>query len=226
MPEITGAVAGADRVPRAVGSGAALRGLDRRGDWAMAEVLLFHHAHGLTTGLRDFAERLQQAGHAVHTPDLYAGHVFDSLDEGLAYARSEGFDAIMQRGKGAADQLPEALVYAGFSLGVMPAQLLAQTRPGAVGALLFHSCVPPSEFGTDWPDTVPVQIHGMDGDGFFMDEGDVDAARDLVATAARAELFLYPGDQHLFADNSLPSYDENAAELLMQRVLSFLDEVS
>jgi len=189
----------------------------------MAEVLLFHHAHGLTKGVLNFADELRRAGHTVHTPDLYDGHVFDSLDEGLAYARETGFEQIQEHGIRAADGLPADLVYAGFSLGAMAAQQLAQTREGARGALLFHSCVPTSEFETDWPADVPVQVHGMEADPFFTEEGgDIDAAKALVASTDHAELFLYPGDQHLFADNSLPSYDADAAGLLTRRVLDFL----
>ena len=191
----------------------------------MAEVLLFHHAHGLTPGVLDFADELRRSGHTVHVPDLYDGHVFDSLDDGLAYARKTGFADVQERGVRAADGLPPDLVYAGFSLGVMPAQQLAQTRPGARGALLFYSCVPTSEFGSGWPAGVPVQVHGMDHDPFFADEGDVDAARALVEEADDGELFLYPGDQHLFADRSLPSYDAEAAALLARRVLDFLGRV-
>jgi dienelactone hydrolase len=189
----------------------------------MAEVLLFHHAQGLTTGVRDFADTLQEAGHTVHTPDLYDGRVFGSLQEGLGYAQEVGFGTLMQRGKDAAEKLDPELVYVGFSLGVMPAQMLAQTRPGAKGAALLHSCVPPSEFGGAWPEGLPVQVHGMDADEIFVDEGDLDAARALVDSATDAELFLYPGDQHLFADNSLSAYDEQAASLLTERVLVFLD---
>ena len=189
----------------------------------MAEVLLFHHAHGLTPGVRDFADRLTRAGHTVHTPDLYDGQVFDKLEDGLAYASQVGFGEIVERGRRSADDLPGELVYAGFSLGVMPAQLLAQTRPGAAGALLLHSCVPIEEFGGVWPAGVPVQVHGMDADPLFADEGDIDAARALVSAAPdEAELFVYPGDQHLFADDSLPSYDKDAAGLLTERVLDFL----
>lgn len=191
----------------------------------MAEVLLFHHAHGLTSGVREFAEVLRQAGHTVHVPDLYEGRVFDTLEQGLAYAREAGFDSIMERGRVAATGLPSELVYAGFSLGVMPAQMLAQSRTGAKGSLLFHACLPTSEFGSAWPEGVPVQIHGMDADEFFADEGDLDAARALVQATRDAELFLYPGNQHLFADSSLPSYDEPAARLLTERVLTFLDGV-
>jgi dienelactone hydrolase len=189
----------------------------------MAEVLLFHHAHGLTSGVRDFAERLRRAGHTVHVPDLYGGQVFDDLDDGLAYAQEVGFGSILERGRVCAAGLSDDLVYAGFSLGVLPAQLLAQTRPGAKGALLFHSCVPTSEFGGDWPSGVPVQIHAMDADDFFVAEGDLDAARGLVQATTDAELFLYPGSQHLFADASLPSYDEPATALLTERALSFLN---
>jgi dienelactone hydrolase len=190
----------------------------------MAEVLLFHHAQGQTAGFHAFAEDLRRAGHTVHTPDLFDSRTFGSIDEGVAYAEEVGFGEIIERGVRAADGLPSELVYAGFSLGVLPAQKLAQTRPGARGALLFYSCVPTSEFGTSWPANVPVQIHGMDADPFFVDEGDIDAARELVESAEHAELFLYPGDQHYFADSSLPSYDETAATLLTQRVLAFLEQ--
>jgi len=189
----------------------------------MAEVLLFHHAHGRTPGVLGFADELRRAGHEVHVPDLYDGRVFDRLEDGLAYAGEVGFGAVRERGIRAADDLPAGLVYAGFSMGVLPAQQLAQTRAGARGALLFHSCVPPSEFGPGWPAGVPVQVHGMDADPFFAGEGDIDAARALVAEVGVAELFVYPGDQHLFADASLPSYDAEAAGLLTRRVLEFLD---
>jgi dienelactone hydrolase len=188
----------------------------------MAEVLLFHHAQGQTPGFLAFADDLRQGGHTVHTPDLYDGHTFTTLDEGLAYAQKVGFENLLERGVRAADELPAGLVYAGFSLGVLPAQKLAQTRPGASGALLFESCVPVSEFGPAWPAGVPVQIHGMAADPFFAGEGDIDAARELVESTDDAELFVYPGDQHLFADSSLPAYDADAAALLKQRALDFL----
>ena len=190
----------------------------------MAEVLLFHHALGQTAGFHAFADELRRAGHTVHTPDLFDGRTFGSIDEGIAYAEEVGFGEIIERGERAAGELPSELVYAGFSLGVVPAQKLAQTRAGARGALFFYSCVPTSEFGTSWPADVPVQIHGMDADPFFVDEGDLDAARALVESSEHAELFLYPGDQHYFADSSLPSYDEGAATLLTKRVLAFLEQ--
>ena len=188
----------------------------------MADVLLFHHAQGQTPGFHAFADELRRAGHTVHTPDLFDGRTFGSIDEGIAYVDEVGFPNLIERGVREADELPSGLVYAGFSLGVLPAQKLAQTRPGARGALLFYSCVPSSEFGT-WPAYVPAQIHGMDADPIFVDEGDIDAARELVESTEHAELFLYPGDQHYFADSSLPSYDEAATKLLTRRVLEFLE---
>lgn len=190
----------------------------------MAEVLLFHHAQGLTAGVVGFADQLRKAGHTVHTPDLYNGRTFDSLDEGIAFAEEIGFDTIVERGVQAAEALPAELVYAGFSLGVVPAQLLTQQRPGARAAIFFHSCVPASEFGA-WPAGVPVRIHAMEDDAIFVGEGDLDAARALVDESGQAHLFLYPGDQHLFADPSLPSYDPEAATLLTRRVIDFLQDL-
>lgn len=193
----------------------------------MAEVLLFHHAQGLTTGIDAFADDLRDAGHIVHTPDLFDGRIFQSIEEGLAYIGGIGFDELRERGVRVADDLPRELVYAGFSFGVLAAQKLAQTRPGARGALLFYSCLPISGAWAlgPWPDSVPAQIHGMDKDPIFAGEGDIDAAREIAATARDAELFLYPGDQHYFADSSLPSYDAAATALLTRRVLAFLDRV-
>ncbi len=192
----------------------------------MADVLLFHHAQGQTPGFHAFAEDLRQAGHTVHTPDLFDGRTFGSIDEGLAYVgETGGFGDAIERGVRTADGLPNELVYGGFSLGVLPAQKLAQTRAGARGALLFYSAVPSSEFGSSWPAELPVQVHGMDADPFFVDEGDIEAAREIVESADDGELFLYPGDQHYFADSSLPSYDAGATKLLTERVLAFLERV-
>lgn len=193
----------------------------------MAEVLLFHHAQGLTPGIHAFADELRGAGHTVHTPDLFDGRTFGSIDEGVAHAQEIGFDNVLERAVRTADDLPNELVYAGMSLGEMAAQKLAQTRLGARGALLFYSAIPITgewAFGP-WPDGVPVQIHGMDNDPIFVGEGDIDAAREIVAAAEDGELFLYPGDQHYFADSSLPSYDAEATALLTKRVLEFLDRV-
>jgi dienelactone hydrolase len=187
---------------------------------------LFHHAQGLTNGVREFADQLRAAGHDVTVPDLYDGKTFEDLEDGVAYAEQVGFDNIIERGRRAAEGLPNELIYAGFSLGVLPAQMMTQTRPGARGALLYHSCVPTSEFESPWPEGVPVQIHAMDADEYFVGEGDIDAARKLVEDVEKAELFLYPGDRHLFADGSLPSYDAAAATLLMQRTLAFLDDLA
>lgn len=188
----------------------------------MAEVLLFHHAQGLTAGVVAFADELRGAGHTVHTPDLYAGRTFANLDEGVAHAKELGFDAVTEAGVRAADGLPEALVYAGISLGVPPAQKLAQTRPGARGVLLFAAALEPTEFGPSWPAEVPVRVHAMANDPEFDNDWDLPAATALVEAAADGEMFLYPGEEHLFMDGSLPAYDAEATALLTRRVLEFL----
>jgi len=190
----------------------------------MATVLLFHHIQGLTPGVGAFADTLREAGHTVHAPDLFDGRTFDSIEEGAAFTQSADAPDLDARADKVAAALPADLVYLGFSFGVMQAQRLAQTRPGATGAVLCDSCVPVTgdwAFGP-WPEGVPVQIHGMDADPFFAGEGDIDAARELVSLVPDAQLFVYPGDVHLFADSSLPQYDQEAATLLTTRVLEFL----
>jgi dienelactone hydrolase len=190
----------------------------------MTEVVLFHHALGLTDGVRAFAEDLRAAGHVVHMPDLFEGKTFDAVPEGVANARTIGFGTILDRGTDAVEGLPNDLVYAGFSLGVMPAQSLTQSRPGARGGLFCYAFLDPSEFDGPWPEGVPAQIHMMENDP-EVQEGDLDAARAFDAASDSAELFLYPGDKHLFGERSFSDYDESAAELLRERTLGFLDRV-
>jgi dienelactone hydrolase len=189
----------------------------------MTEVVLYHHIQGLTEGVRSFGDELQKEGHTVHAPDLFDGRTFDTIEDGMAFAREVGFGALAERGLAAAEGIPADAVYAGFSFGVMVAQQLAQTRPGARGALLMYSCLPVSEFGEAWPEGVPVQVHGKEADPFFAE--DLEAAQALVGSTDQAELFLYPGEEHLFADSSLPAYDPAAAALLHERVLAFLERV-
>jgi dienelactone hydrolase len=191
----------------------------------MVEVVLFHHALGLTAGSLAFAEELRAAGHVVHVLDLYDGKTFTDLKAGVGYAQHVGFGTIMERARGAVEGLAKEIVYVGLSLGVMPAQMLAQTRAGAKGAVLLYSCAPPEEFGGAWPEGVPVQMHMMEEDKWVVEGGDLAAARELAETVEGATLFLYPGDRHLFADSGLADYDQGAAALLKERVLGFLNTV-
>ena len=195
----------------------------------MAEVVLFHHVQGLTDGVRAFADQLRAGGHTVHTPDLFDGERPATIDAGIAHVKGLSDEVVAERTQRAVADLPGDLVYAGFSFGGSIAQELAQTRPGARGALLYESCLPLTGDWAigPWPDGLAVQIHGMDQDPFFALEGDLDAARELVETVGPelAELFVYPGDRHLFTDSSLPSYDADAATLVVQRSREFLDRV-
>ena len=192
----------------------------------MPKVLLFHHVQGLTPGVTAFADMLRAAGHTVYVPDLLDGRLFGSIPEGIAYVKSFGFQTIIERGMAAAATLPQDLVYIGMSLGVMPAQSLAQTRPGALGAVLLHGAVTANEFSPTWPRQVPVQFHAMDADPEFVDSGDIDAAREIVTQSGSGEMFLYPGNAHLFTDSSLSDFDAKSAELVNKRVLSFLDTLA
>jgi dienelactone hydrolase len=193
------------------------------------QVVLFHHLLGLTDGVRAFGDDLGATGHTVHTPDLFDGDQPATIDEGAAPTQKIGPTVLDDRAERAVGDLPEGLVYAGFSFGAATAQRLAQTRPGTRGALLYESCLPiTGEWSIGpWPAGVPVQIHGMDNDAFFAGDGDIDAARELVATVGSqlGELFVCPGDAHLFCDRSLPSYHPDAATLVLQRSLDFLDRI-
>ena len=182
----------------------------------MAEVVVFHHALGLTDAVRGFADALRDAGHTVHTPDLYDGGTFGTIEDGLAYSEELGGPmAMVDRARAAVESLPSEVVYVGFSLGVLSAQSLAQTRAGARGAVFCYSALPLGQWGDNWPaawpEGVPLQLHILDGDEDF------EIAQGLAATVPGAELFVYPGTEHYFAE-----HDDQAASLLEQRVLAFL----
>lgn len=188
----------------------------------MAEVLLFHHALGRTAGVLALADVLRVEGHVVHVPDLFDGRTFATVEAGVAHLEATGFDVLTERGVRTADDLPHGLVYAGLSFGVMAAERLVLERPGARGAVLLHGCVPPEALGGAWPADVPVQVHGMDADPWFAGEGDLDAARALVASVPRGELYTYPGDGHLFAEPGQPGADPAAAAAMTRRILDFV----
>ena len=182
----------------------------------MAEVVVFHHALGLTDWIRRFADGLRDAGHTVHAPDVYDGRTFETNEDGMAYSEELGGPmAVVERGRAAVEQLPSEVVYVGFSLGVLPAQSLAQTRPGSRGAVLCYAALPLGQWGDNWPETwpegVPLQLHILDGDEDF------EIAKGLAATVHGAELFVYPGTEHYFAE-----HDDEAAAQLTRRVIDFL----
>jgi dienelactone hydrolase len=190
----------------------------------MAEILMFHHVLGRTVGMQALAERFREQGHTVHLPDLFEGRVFADRQAGRAYAVGVGFDTIVLRGRLVAEELPRELVYAGVSLGALPAQLLAQTRLGARAALLISATIDPSDLDAPWPAGVPVQMHLAECDP-LLEEGDLDAARSIVETVPDAELFLYPGSTHLFTERGHADHDEAATDLLVERVTGLLDRL-
>lgn len=194
----------------------------------MTEIVLFHSVLGLRPGVTDAAERLRAAGHTVHTPDLYGGKVFDDYTTALQWVESiGGIPELISRTQAAVADLPEDVVFAGFSNGGASAELLAATRPGAKGALLLHAALPVAALGVSaWPGHVPVQVHYA-ADDPFREEELLDAfAAEVRSSGASYEFFEYPVSGHLITDPSLPGeYHQESAETLFARVLEFLERI-
>ena len=186
----------------------------------MAEVILFHHALGVTDGVRGFADWLREGGHQVTVGDLFGGTTFNKIEEGVAYEEQLGWDEMIARSEAAIASFPPQVVIGGFSLGAVYAQRLVQTREGSLGALLYHGGDNPSEaFGVPWPNGAGLQVHVSEDDKWFNREG----GEQLVSEVPGAELFLYPGLAHLFTDRSWEEYDEASTALVIERTLAFLD---
>jgi dienelactone hydrolase len=195
---------------------------------AAKNVVLFHSAFGRTTGVLQTAQRLRLLGHTVHTPDLYDGEVFgpDDRMEAVRKIQEVGFDGVLARSAAAVSQLSSELVYAGYSNGAACAELLAATRPGAVGAILMHGPLPIRDLGwKSWPKTVPVQVHFAAQDPRRRAEIVAAFAGRVQASGASFEICDYPGAGHLFADPDMPEYDPDAAEIMLTNVLRFLDSI-
>jgi len=192
----------------------------------MAEVMVFHHALGRTAGVLAFADRLRAAGHTVVVPDLYEGRLFTDLDEGVAFAEAIGMETIIERGVAEAAAMPADSVFVGFSLGALPAQKLAQTRAGTLGAILLHGGVAPSWFGDGWPTDVAVQVHASHDDPWVEREEMFELIAEAALAPASGQMFSYPGDAHLFTDSSLAVFDAAATDLVFERIFDLFERIA
>jgi len=188
----------------------------------MAEIVLFHHAGGLTDGVRSFAQRLRDAGHTVHTPDLFDGRTFDDVAEGVAFAQGAGEGTFARRAADAVADLPTDLVYGGMSMGIARAAERVLERPGARGAFFLYGAVDPAWWDATWPDGVPSQAHVTADDPWREPE----AEEAYTASVAGGELFAYPDGGHLFAEPGHPDHDPQTADLATRRVLDLLARIS
>ena len=187
----------------------------------MAEVVLFHHALGLTPGVAEFAQGWRDVGHVVHVPDLYEGRTFSDLDEAVEFVDAMGMEHWIAAAGAAGAEHPTATCFAGFSLGSACAQFVAQSTPGARAALLFHGALSLATMELAWPEGLSLQVHTAEADPWV----ELDEAQNLIESVDGAELFLYPGSRHLFADASWGDYDEPSARLLNERALALLASV-
>ncbi len=190
----------------------------------MTHIVLFHSGLGLRPHLTTWRMALEAEGHQVHTPDLYDGEVFDDLRRGIEKRDALGIPELSRRASAAVEKLPDDVIYAGFSLGAASAQALALTREGARGLVMMHAALPLAAFGlTEWPDGLRTQVHVTNSDP-WVDRGVVEA----LETAARPgtlEVFRYPGDAHLFADDGYLDYDAELADAMLERVKRFAASV-
>jgi len=199
------------------------------------EIVLFHSVLDLRPGFKKAAEKLQNQEYIVHTPNLYdEGVVFDDYEKADAYLQSIGsYPELLKRTRESVVDLPDELIYAGFSNGGASAEYLALTRPKARAAILFSGALPLEmllEIGGDqqqnWPKSVPVQLHYTKNDPFRNQEW-IDSFRESVSSSqAQLNFYEYPGEGHLFTDDSLPNeYNEESSKQLWERVFKFLNQI-
>jgi dienelactone hydrolase len=186
----------------------------------MADLVLFHHALGLTPGVQAFADALRRAGHVVIVPDYFDGVTFETIEAGVAHAEAIGFSRVVDRAVAAVQPLPSPVVVAGFSLGTLPAQKLAQTHRGVIGAILYHGGVPAATFNTPWPAGLPLQVHVVEDDPW----NDIEETEALIAESG-GQLLVYPGSAHFVADRSHADFHPGIAEEMLAQSLHFLEAV-
>lgn len=187
----------------------------------MATIVVFHSALGLRPAIQQFTEHLRDLGHVVHTPDLFDGEVFDDLDAGVAHRDTIGIPELISRAQSAVVALPEEIVYAGFSMGTGPAQLLAATRPHARGALLIQGAVDLDMLEIDaWPTNVPMQLHVATHDPWFDHDDAMKVTADIPDDLL--DYHEYPGNRHLFADPDWKDHDPTATATMLDAITTWL----
>jgi dienelactone hydrolase len=188
----------------------------------MAEIVLFHHAGGLMPGVLDLAEKLRVVGHTVHTPDLFEGHTFDDVNDGVAWAQGIGQEVFADRAKAFVRTVPsEELVYGGLSMGCARAAEQVLFRQGALAAFFLYGAIDPAWWNKRWPADVPAEAHLTESDPWR----ELEAEEGFKARIPRHELFTYPGQGHLFMEPDHPDYDEELAHIVTSSLIDFLDEV-
>ncbi|MEU2679727.1 dienelactone hydrolase family protein [Streptomyces sp. NPDC007107] len=184
-------------------------------------IMLFHSTYGLRPAVHASAERLRAAGHEVRVPDLFEGHTFETVEEGMAFKEQVGKDELLKRAVlAAAPYSDQGLVYAGFSFGASVAQTLALGDAKARGLLLLHGTSDIAENAS--VDELPVQLHVADPDAFESPDWLNSWYLQMQRTGADVEIYRYPGAGHLYTDPELPDFDQDAAELTWKVALGFL----
>ncbi|MFJ9677403.1 dienelactone hydrolase family protein [Streptomyces sp. NPDC101194] len=187
----------------------------------LMNIMLFHSTYGLRPAVHAAADRLRAAGHEVHVPDLFEGHTFETVEEGLAFKEEVGKDELLRRAVlAAAPYSDRGLVYAGFSFGASTAQTLALGDEKARGLLLFHGTSDIAENAS--VDELPVQLHVADPDPFETHDWLNSWYLQMQRTGADVEIYRYPGAGHLFTDPELSDFDLASAELAWKVSLGFL----
>lgn len=190
----------------------------------MTNIALFHSVLGVRPGISDAADRLRSDGHVVVVVDQYEGRAFDDYAEASGFAESIGFPRLMEIAEEAVARVPDGFIAAGFSNGGGMAEFVA-TRRAVSGVVMLSGALDLAMIGvTQWPRSVPAQIHYTVDDP-FRSQDEINAVAALVdAAGANLEVFDYPGTGHLFTDASLPKeFDAQAADLLWSRVLRFCE---
>ncbi|KPC81399.1 MULTISPECIES: dienelactone hydrolase family protein [Streptomyces] len=184
-------------------------------------IMLFHSTCGLRPAVHASAERLRAAGHEVRVPDLFEGHTFETVEDGMAFKEQLGKDELLKRAVlAAAPYSDQGLVYAGFSFGASVAQTLALGDAKARGLLLLHGTSDIAENAS--VDELPVQLHVADPDPFESHDWLTSWYLQMQRTGADVEVYRYPGAGHLFTDPDLPDFDQAAAELAWKVAIGFL----
>lgn len=189
---------------------------------SVALIVLFHSVYGLRPVEADAAERLRDKGHSVVTPDLYAGHVAETIDAGFALADRVGWQTITSRARTAVDELAADAILAGISMGASVVEALLPQRPQAAGVLLWHGL---ADIPTTARAGLPVQAHLADPDQYFPAARITAWIQAAAAGPAHADLFTYPQAGHFFTDSSLSDYDAPAAALAWERSVNFLKQL-
>ena len=192
-------------------------------------VIVIQEWWGLVDHIKDLCDRFAAEGFVALAPDLYRGEKTTEPDEAGKLMMTMNIERAAKDMSGAVDEVAKrgggnAVGVVGFCMGGGLALMIGANRPDLVKAVVpFYGLIPWEGAQPDYTKmAAAVQGHYAEKDDYFNPEAVAGLDKQLEAAGVEHELFIYPGADHAFFNDTRPEvYDADAAATAWDRTLAF-----